>query len=105
MYISLTSSFDHCIQGGTRDGSDTIHRPRDKLQVGQALKALIFWAELLTGQKVKVFCSNGISKHLVGHLPKVPHYTVPLHNASLTHALVPTPEEALSGNKLDVFQL
>ncbi len=85
---------------------ESIHRPHNKLQVRQALKALVFRAGPSTRQMAQVFCSNGSSKCMAGHLQEVPHHATPLHNASLTHTLDSiTPKDAFSGNKLDIFQL
>jgi hypothetical protein len=85
---------------------ESIHRPCDKLQVEQALKALIFWAGPSTGQMVQVFHSNGSSKHMAGHLQEVPHHTAPLHDALPVYALdLSTPEDALNDNKPDIFRL
>jgi len=40
----------------------------EKLEVGKPLKAFISWAELETGQKVKILCSDGGGKYIAGHI-------------------------------------
>jgi transposase InsO family protein len=41
---------------------------REKSEVSKTLKAFISWAELETGQKMKVLYSDGGGKYLAGHL-------------------------------------
>jgi len=81
-----------------------IHGPHNKSQVGQALKAFIFWEEWSTRQEVKILRSNSSSKRMVGHLQEVPYHTTPLHDTLLAHALdFLTPEDTLNDSKPDVF--
>jgi transposase InsO family protein len=41
---------------------------QEKSEVGKTLKVFISWAELETGQKVKVLCSDRGGEYLAGHL-------------------------------------
>jgi hypothetical protein len=40
----------------------------EKSEVGKLLKAFISWAELETGSKVKILCSDGGGKYIAGHI-------------------------------------
>jgi hypothetical protein len=84
----------------------SIYRQRNKSQAGQAFKAFVSQAQLSTRQIVEACYSDSSSKHDACHLQRAPRHVVSLHNASSTHAVdFFTPEDALSGNKPDVFRL
>ena len=77
---------------------ESIHGPRNKSQIGQAFKAFILQS---TWQTFEVLGSSGGSEHMAGHLRALLHNASP--NASPICANDSTsPEEAFSGNKLDV---
>ncbi len=64
MYISLTSLFDHYIQGGTSDGSDT--------QAGTATSANIATAPIVPSDSSESITINGRTFILA---PKLPNAT------------------------------
>jgi hypothetical protein len=92
------------VDNHARDAST--YGQRDKSQVGQAFKAFVSQAQLSTRQTVEACYSDSSNKHDACHLQRAPRHVVSLHNASSTHAVdFFTPEDALSGNKPDVFRL